>query len=83
MPKFLDYHEKAPQMPPEAIQGMVAAIKAGNVDQFGVKPLNAFGGGGHAWCLTEAPNADAVCKSHQAVGIELDQGEVTEVQSYV
>ena len=83
MPKFLDYHEKAPQMPPEMVQQMVTAIKAGQSDPFGVRALNAFQGGGHAWCLTEAPSADAVCQSHEAVGITLDKGDVTEVQSYV
>ena len=84
MPKFLDYHAKAPEMPPEMVQGVIAAIAAGQVDEFGVKPLNAFmTSSGEAYCYTEAPDADAVCKSHEARGIPLGRGEVKEVQTLV
>ena len=84
MPKFLDYHAKAPDMPPEVMQAVAADMKAGKVDEFGVKPINAFmSTAGEAYCLTEAPNADAVCKSHEAHGIALDKGDVREVQSLV
>ena len=38
MPKFIDYHAHAPEMPPEAVQGAIAAIKAGKPDEFGVTP---------------------------------------------
>lgn len=84
MAKFLDYHAKMPQMPPEAVKAVQADIKAGRPDTFGVKPLNAFvSKGGMGWCFTEAPSADAVCKSHEAKGIKLGKGEVHEVMSYV
>ncbi len=62
---------------------MAAAIKEGKPDEFGVTPVNAFVGGGQGWCVTEAPNADAVCQSHIAKGIPQDKGNVTEVQSMV
>ena len=87
MPKFLDYYAKAPQMPAEAVQGVIAAINAKQVDEFGVRPINAFmTGTGEAYCFTEAPDADAVCKSHESHeshGIPLDRGEVKEVQTFV
>lgn len=84
MPKFFDYHAKMPPMPPEMMQQMAADIKAAKVDQFGVKGLNFFAGtGGQGICLSEAPNADAVCKSHEAHGVPLGIDEVVEVQSLV
>lgn len=84
MPKFIDYHARMPQLPPQVVQQMVGAIKSGKADEFGVKPLNAIiGSGGDGWCLAEAPNADAVCRSHEAKGIALSKGEVKEVQTLV
>ena len=84
MPKYLDYHAKAPDFPPEAVEQIAQAMKAGGIDQFGVKPLNAFvTDRGEAYCLTEAPNADAVCQSHVANGIDLTEGDVREVNSFV
>lgn len=83
MPKYLDNHPM-PNLPPEAVNGMAAQIKAGKADKFGAKGLNVFiGKNGQGWCLTEAPNADAVCKSHEAMGIKLPAGQVTEVSTLV
>ena len=80
MPKFIDYHAKMPNLPPEAVKEMQTAIKSGKSDKFGVKPLNAFmAKSGSGWCMTEAPNADAVCKSHEAKGMKLGKGEVHEI----
>ena len=73
-----------PQMPPEAAQEFAETIKAGKANQFGVVPLNLFiGTGGQAYCLTEAPNADAVCQAHAAMGMNLAKEDVQEVQSLV
>lgn len=84
MPKFLDYHAKMPKMPPEAMKAAQADIKVGKADKFGVKPINGFvSKDGAGWCLTEAPNADAVCRSHEAKGMKLGKGEVYEVSSLV
>ena len=84
MPKYIDYHAKMPQLPPQVVQEIVGAIKAGKADQFGVKPINAFiGTSGEGYCLAEAPNADAVCKSHAAKGIALSKGDVREVMTLV
>ena len=81
MAKYLDYHETMPPMPPEAMQAVQEQIRSGKPDEFGVVPLAAMVGGGHAWCLTEAPSSDAVCQSHVAKGIPQDGGNVFEVQS--
>ncbi len=84
MPKFIDYHAKLPQLPPQATEQMAAQIKGGKTDQFGAKGLNVFfGKTGQAYCLTEAPNVDAVVKSHQALGVPLNHSDVTEVTSLV
>ena len=78
MPKFLDYHAKAPELPPEMVQAAIADINAGKADEFGVKPLNAFfsPSTGEAYCYTEAPSAEAVCKAHEAKGMALGLGDV-------
>ena len=84
MPKFLDYHAQMPPMPPEAVQHITEAARAGQPDEFGVKPINVFTGtAGQSHCLTEASNADAICQSHAAKGITLGQGDVYEVNSLV
>jgi len=82
MPKYLDHHA-AVNLPPAVAQQVVAAIKAKTKDKHGVVHLNAFMGKSDAWCLSEAPNADAVCKAHEEVGLKLDKGNVVEVQSMV
>lgn len=77
MPKFMDYHRTLPSA--EIGQKVATAIKAGRPDQFGTKPLNVFMGKSEAWCLTEAPNAEAVYKSHESLGARLSTGDITEV----
>ena len=84
MPKYIDYHAKAPQMSPELMKEAQKAMKSGKPDQFGVKAINGFmSKAGSSWCLTEAPNADAVCKSHESKGMKIGKGDVHEVQSMV
>lgn len=93
MPKFLDNHAmpQPSQMTPEQMQQgmqmmqqMKEDIVAGKPDQYGVKPLNVFmGANGHAWCLTEAADADAVIKAHAVRGVGLTQDDITEVSSLV
>jgi hypothetical protein len=69
-----------PPMPPAMVEQMKGNLKRGKPDQFGVTGLNVFAGKGEGWCLTDAPNADAVCKSHDPMGIKLEHARVTEVQ---
>ena len=84
MPKFIDYHESLPPMPPEMMAQAKAGIEAGAVNEFGSKGLNLFmGTDGSAYCLSEAPNADAVLKSHQALGIPQALEDIKEVNSLI
>lgn len=88
MPKFMDHHKMdMSKMPPEAVeQGkqmleqIRKAIKAKKADSYGVTVSNVFvGAAGESWCLTDAPNADAVVKSHAANGVKLSKADVVEV----
>ena len=91
MAKFIDYHAPMGQMSPEAmekgtqmLQQMAKDIKAKKADRFGVTPINVFmGTTGESWCLTEAPNVDAVLKSHEANGAKLSRKDVVEVTPLV
>ena len=83
MAKFLDHHVGGPAPSAEMVQGVVAAIKAGKADPFGVTPLNTIQGAGESWCLTEAPNADAVIQSHGAMGIPQTKDHIVEVMTAV
>ena len=83
MPLYLDHHPMAGPMPKEMLEGAVAKIKSGEVDEFGGKGVNAFYTDSEAWCLTEAENPDAIHKSHEAIGVTLGAGDITEVKSFV
>ena len=82
MPTFVDHHATAP-MPPEMAQAAVDKLKSGKADEFGSTGINAFIGKTDTWWVTEAPNADAVHKSHEAMGIKLGSGDGQEVQALV
>lgn len=83
MPKFIDHHEMR-DLAPELAEGIAERIKAGQADEHGVKGLNVFfGKDGTAFCLSEAPDADAVIKTHESFGFALDRKDVVEVESVV
>ncbi len=83
MPTFIDHHEMS-DVAPEMAAAIGERIKAGEADEHGVKGLNVFlGKDGTAFCLSEAPDADAVVKAHQAYGFSLASADVVEVQSVV
>jgi hypothetical protein len=83
VPKFIDHHEMS-DVAPEMAAAIGERIKAGEADEHGVKGLNVFlGKDGTAFCLSEAPDAEAVVKAHQAYGFSLDSADVVEVQSVV
>ena len=82
MPVYLDHH-RVPQLSQEDLSKVVADMKAGKTTN-GITPLNGFIGANDAWCLIDAPNADAVHNLHKAAyGLELGPGDVTEVQKLV
>ena len=83
MPTFIDHHEMS-DVAPEMAAAIGERIKAGESDPHGVKGLNVFlGKDGTAFCLSEAPDADAVVKAHQAYGFAISPSDVVEVQSLV
>ena len=84
MPKFLDHHATMPDVTPEAAQEMASRIRAGKPDEHGVTGLNVFMcANGKGYCLSEAPDADAVVKAHKALGFPLTREDVVEVQTVV
>jgi hypothetical protein len=80
MPVYLDHHPTNPNMPPELVTLIVQRLASGEPDEFGEVGLHVFVGAEQTWCHTEAPSVDAVRKSHQALGIDVDPGDVAEVQ---
>jgi hypothetical protein len=79
MPKFMDYHDHL-QLPAEAIEQITVDTKTAKADEFGVRQVELFHNpDGKVYCLLEAPDADAVRKHHEAIGVAC--GEVHEVQS--
>ena len=58
-------------------------MKYGMVDSHTENGINAFVGEKDTWCLTDAPNSDAVHKGHESIGINLGPGNVPEVQALV
>ena len=64
-------------------QAAVEKLKSGQADENGVIGINAYVGATDTWCITEAPNAEAVHKGHEAMGIKLGAGDVQEVQALV
>ena len=84
MPRFLDHHKSAGTPPPEMVRQVAALIKSGQADPAtGVKGINWFWNDKEQWCVAEAPNAQAVHKYHEAVGVKLGSGDVIEVHSAV
>jgi hypothetical protein len=82
VPKFIDHHPMSPNLPPEAAEGIAERIRAGETDEFGVKGLNVYiGKAGEAFCVSEAPNAEAVMKAHEAAGFPISRADVVEVEA--
>ena len=83
MPQFIDHHEMS-DVSPELAEGIAQKIKEGQADEHGVTGLNVFlGKDGTALCLSDAPDADAVVKAHEAFGFSLSRSDVVEVESVV
>lgn len=79
MPRFMDYHDDL-KLPPEAIDQIASDTKAGNADQFGVRQIELYhNADGKVYCLLEAPDAEAVRRHHEALGVPC--GDVHEVNS--
>jgi hypothetical protein len=73
----MDFHNDL-KLPPEAIDQLTQDTEQQKSDQFGVRQVDLFyNSDGQAYCLLEAPDADAVRRHHEALGLEC--GDVHEV----
>jgi hypothetical protein len=80
MPQFLDHHPASGPPPAESVNQATAAIKEGHTDpDSGVKGIAWMYNDNEQWCITEAPNAEGVHKYHEAMGVNLGPGDVTEI----
>lgn len=79
MPRFMDYHADLP-LPPGTIEQLRRDAQAHTYDEFGVRQVDLFHDhGGHAYCLLEAPDAEAVRQHHAALGLPC--GDVHQVDA--
>lgn len=69
MPKFMDVHQGMHGVTPEALLAAHQADLDIQADE-GVDFQHAWGDpdSGMVWCISEAPNADAVRKIHERAG---------------
>jgi hypothetical protein len=75
----MDFHPDL-KLPDEAIQQLRQDAASGTYDEFGVRQVELYHNAeGHVYCLLEAPNAEAVRKHHEAIGVTC--GNVHEVNS--
>ena len=81
MPVFMDQHDGG--IPPEMVGPITEKVNGGQADQFGSKALNVYWSDSETFCLSEAPDAESVHKSHQAIGINLEGGAIRQVNSAV
>jgi hypothetical protein len=80
MPRFIDHHATNPNMPPEVVTVIKQRLMGGARDEFGELGVNVFVGPRTTYCYTDAPTAEAVRKSHAALGIRLAAEDIEEVQ---
>jgi Protein of unknown function (DUF4242) len=79
MPQFMDFHNDL-KLPDQAIEQITQDTKDKRADQFGVRQVELFHNtDGKVYCLLEAPNAEAVRKHHEALGVPC--GDVHEVSN--
>ncbi|HVE74290.1 MAG TPA: nickel-binding protein [Mycobacteriales bacterium] len=77
MPTFMDYHDDL-KLPQEVLDSLQQATKNGDKDEFGVRQVELYyNDAGKVYCLLEGPDAEAVRKHHEAVGVSC--GDVHEV----
>ena len=80
MARFIDQHPTNPGSPPELVTVVKRRLLSGAADRFGARGISVFMGKRETYCYSEAPDADAVLKSHAAMGITLAPEDVSEVQ---
>jgi hypothetical protein len=79
MPQFMDFHNDL-KLPDQAIEQITQDARDNRADEFGVRQVELFHNtDGKVYCLLEAPNAEAVRKHHEALGVPC--GDVHEVSN--
>ena len=78
MPTFLDHHGM-PELSPEMKEAMAGRIRSGQSDDNGARALNVYLADGEAYCLSDAPSAEAVVQAHEAAGVSIRREDVVEV----
>jgi hypothetical protein len=81
MARFIDQHPSDPNPSPEMIAFIKQRLQSGEPDEFGERGINVFVGPSRTFCYTEAPTAEAVMKSHAALGIKVDLDDIEEIQT--
>jgi hypothetical protein len=77
MPQFMDFHDDL-KLPDQAIQQITQQTKDKKADEFGVRQVELFhNSDGKVYCLLDAPDAEAVRRHHEALGVPC--GDVHEV----
>ena len=77
MPHFMDFHDDL-KLPAEAIDQIAQGTREGATDEFGVRQVELYhNADGKVYCLLEGPDADAIRKHHEALGVPC--GEVHQV----
>lgn len=73
MTLFMDYHDDL-KLPHDVIADIGRGARERETDQFGVRQVELFHNPeGKVYCLLEAPDADAVVKHHEAIGVPCGQ----------
>ncbi len=85
MPQFLDYHARLPLIAPDVVEAMLERIRSGSLGNSEVTRWNIYVGGetGQAWCLSEAPDSEAVFQAHRLVGFPQSEENVVEINQLV
>ena len=78
MPTFLDHHAM-PELPGEMREAMAERIRSGQADENGARAVNVYMADGEAYCLSDAPNAEAVLEAYAAAGIAIGRQDIVEV----
>jgi hypothetical protein len=78
MPTFLDHHAM-PELSVEMKEAMAGRIRSGQADENGAKAVNVYMADGEAYCLSDAPSAEAVVEAHEAAGVAIRREDVVEV----
>jgi hypothetical protein len=83
MPTYIDHHDKM-ELTPEMEQVFAERLRSGRTDENGVKGINLFlTKDGGAFCLLEAPDAEAVVRTHADGGTKIHEGDVVEVRALI